>query len=130
CTSKDEVIQILLASGKALFHAPATGFKAMLKGQTVLDLCLLAREKDVDIDRYKTQLIKILLRSGKDLNSTRDASTDRSALLALFIATNGPSWKTSTAWGTSAPVGEWHGVTVDDDGRVSKLELGDNGLSG
>ncbi|CAM9218603.1 unnamed protein product, partial [Ectocarpus sp. 12 AP-2014] len=130
CTSKYEVIQILLGSGKALFRAPATGVKAKLESQTMLDLCLLAREKDVDIDRYKTHVIKILLGSGKDLNPTRDASTDRAALLALFIATTGPSWKTSTAWGTSAPLGEWYGVTVDDDGRVSRLELRDNGLSG
>ncbi|CAB1108795.1 unnamed protein product [Ectocarpus sp. CCAP 1310/34] len=130
CTSKDEVIQILLASGKALFRAPATGVKAMLEGQTVSDLWLLARENDVDMDRCKPLVIKILLGSGKDLKPTRDASTDRAALLALFIATNGPSWKKGTAWGTSAPLGEWYGVTVDDDGRVSQLELGDNGLSG
>ncbi|CBN75537.1 conserved unknown protein [Ectocarpus siliculosus] len=130
CTSKDEVIQILLGSGKALFRAPATGVEAKLESQTMLDLCQLAREKDVDIDRYKTHVIKILLGSGKDLNPTRDASTDRAALLALFIATNGPSWTTSTAWGTAAPLGEWYGVTVDDDGRVSQLELRENGLSG
>ena len=33
-------------------------------------------------------------------------------------------------WGTEAPVGEWHGVTADERGRVTKIELGGNGLSG
>ncbi|CAM9864314.1 unnamed protein product [Ectocarpus fasciculatus] len=82
------------------------------------------------MDRCKPHMIKILLGSGKELKPTRDAATDRAALLALFIATNGPSWRQSTAWGTSAPLGEWYGVTVDDDGRVSKLNMYQNGLSG
>lgn len=72
----------------------------------------------------------------------RDASTDRSALLVLYYATNGPpersdffwlkkgGWKSRKGWETSRPIGEWHGVTVDAEGRVIKLELEKSNLSG
>ena len=59
-----------------------------------------------------------------------DAATDRVALMQLFEATGGTSWKNNTGWGTSGPLGDWHGVTVDDAGRVIKLELAQNKLTG
>ncbi|CAN0577526.1 unnamed protein product, partial [Ectocarpus sp. 12 AP-2014] len=60
----------------------------------------------------------------------QDATTDRSALMELFDATKGSSWKNKTGWGTSAPLGQWHGVTVDGTGRVTTLDLRENNLSG
>ena len=59
-----------------------------------------------------------------------DAATDRVALMQLFEATGGTSWENNTGWGTSAPLGDWHGVTVDDAGRVIKLDLERNNLTG
>ena len=38
-------------------------------------------------------------------------------------------WLNSRNWGTSAPLGEWHGVTVEDD-RVVELALANNNLVG
>ena len=58
------------------------------------------------------------------------AATDRAALEAFYDATGGPSWKNSTNWKTAAPLGMWHGVATDLAGRVTRLELGDNGLRG
>ncbi|MCY4437936.1 MAG: PQQ-dependent sugar dehydrogenase [Chloroflexi bacterium] len=55
---------------------------------------------------------------------------DREALVALFNATNGENWKYSGKWLSSAPVGEWHGVTVDARGHVIELRLQRNQLSG
>ena len=55
---------------------------------------------------------------------------DRAALTALYDATGGPDWKNNDNWLTDVPVGEWHGVVVDDQGRVSRLFLGNNGLTG
>jgi len=46
-----------------------------------------------------------------DLGVTTEKS-DRFGLRAFFLATGGTSWKKSTGWGTSAPLGEWYGVTV------------------
>ena len=55
---------------------------------------------------------------------------DRQALAAIFDATGGPNWKKSTNWVTDEPIGEWYGVGTDSGGRVSSLELVDNGLNG
>ena len=59
-----------------------------------------------------------------------DAESDQRVLEALYDATGGPGWTDNTNWKTSAPLGDWHGVSTDDDGRVSRLSLGDNGLTG
>ena len=56
--------------------------------------------------------------------------TDRAALAALYNATDGPNWTNITNWLSDASIGEWHGVTADDDGRVVELWLNDNDLTG
>ena len=56
--------------------------------------------------------------------------TDREALVALYNATDGESWKRNNNWLSSAPIGEWHGVSVDEDGRVVMVSLLLNQLSG
>ena len=48
---------------------------------------------------------------------------DRAALVALYEATDGPNWTNNENWLTDAPLGEWHGVWVGDDGRVRRLDL-------
>ena len=58
------------------------------------------------------------------------AETDREALVAFYNATDGENWDESENWLSGAPLGEWEGVITNDDGRVTKLELGGNGLSG
>ena len=57
-------------------------------------------------------------------------SVDRDALVDLYDATNGPNWRNNANWNTSAPLDQWHGVSTDQNGRVSALDLGDNQLSG
>ena len=66
--------------------------------------------------------------------------TDRVALEALYRAAGGDRWTDNTNWLTSAPLGDWYGVEVDRDGRVTRLRLGgwndatqefiDHGLTG
>ena len=52
------------------------------------------------------------------------AETDREALVALYNATDGENWDQRSAnWLSDAPLGEWEGVTTDDDGRVIALGL-------
>ena len=43
---------------------------------------------------------------------------------------DGPNWLRDDKWLSDAPVGEWHGVTTDSDGRVTVLDLRQNNLSG
>ena len=56
--------------------------------------------------------------------------TDRAILVALYNATDGPNWGSNIHWLSDMPLGEWHGVTTDSDGRVIHLDLGFNRLSG
>ncbi|MYC60055.1 MAG: hypothetical protein F4X09_07700 [Gammaproteobacteria bacterium] len=51
------------------------------------------------------------------------AQDDRSVLVALYEATDGPNWVNNEKWLTDAPLGEWYGVEVDANGRVIRLEL-------
>ena len=60
----------------------------------------------------------------------QETSPVRAALVALYNATDGPNWTNNTNWLSDQPVGEWHGVTTNADGRVVMLELLDNGLNG
>ena len=54
---------------------------------------------------------------------------DRAALEALYDATNGANWSRNDNWKTDEPLGQWFGVRTSD-GRVVRLELYDNQLSG
>ena len=55
----------------------------------------------------------------------------KSALSALYIATNGPGWKNNENWlSDDVPVGKWHGVVTNCDGDVVELQLGNNNLVG
>ena len=57
-------------------------------------------------------------------------SPDCAALVALYEATDGDNWTNNTNWLSDKPLGDWFGVTTNDDGRVTSLELGGNQLSG
>ena len=39
-------------------------------------------------------------------------ASDRAALVALYNATGGASWRFSTNWLSDRPLGAWHGVTT------------------
>ena len=55
---------------------------------------------------------------------------DRAALVALYNATDGPNWVNNENWLTDAPLGDWYGVEVDDQGRVTELYFRSNHLTG
>ena len=57
-------------------------------------------------------------------------SDDRSVLVALYKAMDGPNWTYKENWLSAAPLDEWYGVTTDYKGRVAKLQLGRNQLTG
>ena len=57
-------------------------------------------------------------------------SPDRAHLVALYHATGGANWTNNTNWLTNAPIGQWHGVTTDSQGRVTELNLTSNQLKG
>ena len=57
-------------------------------------------------------------------------TADREALVALYHATGGANWADNTNWLSDGPVGDWHGVTTDAEGRVTELSLPENELMG
>ncbi|MCY3554171.1 MAG: Ig-like domain-containing protein [Gemmatimonadetes bacterium] len=55
---------------------------------------------------------------------------ERSALIALYNAADGGNWTVRRNWLTAAPLSAWHGVTTNDLGQVTGLDLEDNNLKG
>ena len=57
-------------------------------------------------------------------------AVDTEPLVALYNATDGANWTNNTNWLTNEAISEWHGVTTNSDGRVTRLKLGNNQLTG
>ena len=56
--------------------------------------------------------------------------SDREVLEVFYDSTGGADWTNSANWKTAAPLDTWHGVTTDAAGRVTGLDLTENGLAG
>ena len=66
----------------------------------------------------------------EDLSNTR-LPTCREALTTFYFATGGPQWQHSTNWrDAGSPLAQWFGVTTDDAGRVTTIDLSANRLTG
>ena len=50
--------------------------------------------------------------------------------VALYNATGGANWTNNENWLSDASGNEWHGITVNRDGRVTRLDLRNNRLTG
>ena len=55
---------------------------------------------------------------------------DRESLVALYNATNGANWTNNEGWSGDGPIDTWYGVNTDRNGRVTKLDLSNNNLTG
>ncbi|MCW9706766.1 fibronectin type III domain-containing protein, partial [Fodinibius salsisoli] len=65
-----------------------------------------------------------------DDNPTGGVASDRAALMDLYKATGGDSWRNNSGWGSGDPSDSWHGIETDANGRVVHIDLFNNGLSG
>ena len=63
-------------------------------------------------------------------DTSGSVASDRAALVAVYNATRGATWLTSTNWLSDRPLHEWHGVVTNSDGRVAELWLWGNQLRG
>ncbi len=52
------------------------------------------------------------------------------ALQALYNDTDGANWTNNDNWMSDEPLSDWHGVTTDDEGRVTEIYLIGNNLDG
>ena len=55
---------------------------------------------------------------------------DEFALRAFFLAAHGELWTANGGWATDAPLSEWHGVELNERGRVRALVLSENNVAG
>ena len=55
---------------------------------------------------------------------------DRGVLVKLYNATNGDEWHNNENWLSDKPLAAWHGVDVNNRGKVTAIELSGNGLRG
>ena len=65
-----------------------------------------------------------------EIDSPDTGSQDREVLTALYNGTDGANWTNNENWLMDAPLDQWHGVSVDDNGCVIGLNLSANQLSG
>ena len=56
--------------------------------------------------------------------------SDRDALVALYDAAGGAAWNDTRNWLSDAPLEAWQGIELDEQGRVSRIDLGLNNLVG
>ena len=75
-------------------------------------------------------LLVVLLCLAPGVQAQDGVATDKAALVALYNATDGANWTPNTNWTSTETLSAWHGVTTNSDGRVTRLELNDNGLDG
>ena len=68
---------------------------------------------------------------GLATEQTTSAVADLAVLITLYKATGGDNWEDNTNWlSSTSPLDQWYGVTTDDEGWVTELDLAYNGLTG
>ena len=86
---------------------------------------------------YKTDIFPILffciaafIAGVKHAEAQGSVDTDREALVALYDATGGNDWEENSNWKSDRPLDQWYGVETDNVGRVTRILLSKNNLSG
>ena len=80
-------------------------------------------------EAFQTWLQSVSFVSG-DNCVPEDSAEDRAVLVELYNSTNGANWADNTNWLSDKPMRTWYGVTTDDEGRVARLSLSENQLTG
>lgn len=60
----------------------------------------------------------------------QEEARTREVLSLFYEALDGDNWYNNTNWNTEAPLNEWDGLEVDQDGHLTEIYLNSNNLSG
>ncbi len=77
-----------------------------------------------------TELFGIFVASLKRSSVSWCNEADAAVLEALYASASGEGWENEAGWLDGTVLADWHGVTADSLGRVTALDLADNGLAG
>jgi len=90
--------------------------------------CALDHSATVDL----TQLSPEEIEEATEATAAEVQVTERSVLEAIFESTGGPDgqWISSDGWKDSEDFCTWYGIDCDENGSVSSIQLGSNGLKG
>ena len=108
--SSDDLVAIVEATEAEITITPVSAGKATVS----------VRATDPD-GLSATQIFRV---------TTIVSSPNRETLIELYNRLDGLEWSERTNWLTNAPLNQWHGVTTDADGQVTRLELNNNNLRG
>ena len=59
-----------------------------------------------------------------------ESADDRAALVAFYESVGCDNWVISANWVSDKPMAEWYGISINHEGRVVAIALGNNGLEG
>ena len=63
-------------------------------------------------------------------NQIPTAVYEKDVLMDFYETMNGDSWTNNTNWNSDRPLGEWYGITTDEEGQVTSIDLSNNNLTG
>lgn len=72
--------------------------------------------------------VSFCLNYKQSINDIVPCDDEIDCLMELFEKTKGNNWTNNTNWGSSAPLSEWHGLTTDDNGHVTSINLSRNNI--
>jgi Leucine rich repeat len=102
---------------------------------------MMYKKMYIDMKKREKEIIQITAPQQKIANTTNGKFIDidpieKSALQDFYNSTNGNNWINHTGWDFNTPVTSWngttgwYGVTLSDDGHVTRLYLSANNLNG
>lgn len=114
-------ISSTIMAGDSYTHNFSTSVDLSIYGDYSVNVTLtLAGDEDVS-NNSLTETVS---------NTDHTTRPDYGTLMSFYGNNGGSGWTNSTNWGTSADFSTWHGLTVDGDCRVIKLELPNNNVTG
>jgi RHS repeat-associated protein len=119
-------------------------FRSATRSHDKMELEVLAQAESLTTAPETKKYMTVVPTSAPRKNARSGGSTtilaqpplqsEYDALLALYNATNGPSWTNNTGWSTATATAQdvsgWYGVSVDAQGHVYYLTLNANNLTG